>query len=103
MGERSASGGADVVIADVEEPAATAEDLETDAIGVETDVTETGDVEHLIERTVDEFGTIDVLVNNAAIYAPLVPKRERSFDEIPIDEWRDVLEVNTTGVFICCQ
>lgn len=103
MARRFATKGAHVVIADLEGATEVAESLETDSIGIETDVTESDNVEGLADRTVDRFDTIDVLVNNAAIYAPLVPKRDRSFDEIPIDEWRNVLEVNTTGVFICCQ
>jgi len=41
-------------------------------------------------------------VNNAAVYSPLVTERDRSFDEIPIEEWRSVLDVNLTGAFICC-
>jgi len=107
IGERTArrfaSEGANVVVADVEDPAATAADLATESTGVETDVTDPDDVAALAERANEEFGSIDVLVNNAAIYAPLVPERDRSYDEIPVDEWREVLDVNTTGVFICCQ
>jgi len=107
IGERTAhrfaSKGANVVVADVEDPGATAADLATESIGVETDVTEPDEVAALAERANEAFGSIDVLVNNAAIYAPLVPERDRSYDEIPVDEWREVIDVNTTGVFICCQ
>lgn len=103
IAHRFASQGAHVVVADVESPASVAADLETESIGVETDVTEPDDVAALAARADDEFGSIDVLVNNAAIYGPLVTERDRSFDEIPIDEWREVIDVNTTGVFICCQ
>lgn len=103
MAERFASGGADVVIADVEGAGEAAAELSTAAIGVQTDVTERGDVERLATETIDRFGSIDVLVNNAAIYGPLVPKRDRRYDEIPVDEWRDVIDVNTTGMFICCK
>ncbi|RQG94859.1 SDR family NAD(P)-dependent oxidoreductase [Natrarchaeobius chitinivorans] len=103
MAERFAGHGAQIAIADVENASQAASELETDAIGVETDVTEEDDVAALREETLDAFGSIDVLVNNAAIYAPLVTQRDRSFDEIPVDEWRSVLDVNTTGTFICCQ
>jgi 3-oxoacyl-[acyl-carrier protein] reductase len=103
MAHRFASQGANVAIADVEDAAETAAALETESIGAETDVTEPDDVAALAERANERFGSIDVLVNNAAIYAPLVTRRDRSYDEIPVDEWREVLEVNTTGVFICCQ
>lgn len=103
MARRFASAGANVTVADIEHAADVADSLETESIGVETDVTDPDDVEQMVEHTVEQFETIDVLVNNAAIYAPLVTKRDRSFDEIPIDEWREVLDVNTTGVFVCCQ
>jgi NAD(P)-dependent dehydrogenase (short-subunit alcohol dehydrogenase family) len=101
--ERFASNGADVVVADVDGASETAEDLPTDALGVETDVTDRADVADLASETLERFGSIDVLVNNAAIYAPLVTERDRRYDEIPVEEWRDVLDVNTTGVFICCR
>jgi 3-oxoacyl-[acyl-carrier protein] reductase len=103
MASRFASEGGHVVVADVKGAAETAADLETESLGMEVDVTEPDQVAAMAERADEEFGSIDVLVNNAAIYAPLVTKRDRSYDEIPIDEWRDVVEVNTTGVFICCQ
>ncbi|MEF8852430.1 MAG: SDR family oxidoreductase [Haloarculaceae archaeon] len=103
IAHRFASEGAHVAVADVESPAETADELETESIGRETDVTEPDEVAALAERANEAFGSIDVLVNNAAIYAPLVTERDRSFTEIPIDEWREVLDVNTTGVFVCCQ
>lgn len=103
MAERFASGGADIVIADIDGAAEAADDLPTSALGLETDVTNQTDVEHLASETIDRFGGIDILVNNAAIYGPLVPKRDRRYDEIPVEEWREVLEVNTTGMFICCR
>jgi len=103
MAERFASGGADIVVADIEGAEEAAEDLSASALGVKTDITDPDDVEHLATETIDRFGSIDVLVNNAAIYGPLVPKRDRRYDEIPVDEWREVLDVNTTGMFICCQ
>jgi 3-oxoacyl-[acyl-carrier protein] reductase len=101
--ERFASHGANVVVADVDAAADTAERLPTDSVGVETDVTDAEAVRSLAEAAVERFDTIDVLVNNAAIYAPLVAERDRRYDEIPVDEWRQVLDVNTTGVFVCCK
>lgn len=43
--------------------------------------------------------TVDALINNAGYYSPLVTDKKR-FDEISLDEWRRVMDVNTTGVFI---
>ncbi len=103
MVKRFASNGANVVIADIENAESTAAELDTPALGVETDITDHEAVSRLAEETMNQFGTIDVLVNNAAVYEPLVTKRDRRYDEIPVDEWRNVLDVNTTGVFICCK
>ncbi len=103
IAKRFADNGATVVIADIDDAEATAEAISHDAIGLQTDVTSSQDVEELVTRTREECGSIDILVNNAAIYAPLIPKRDRRYDEIPVDEWRDVIDVNTTGMFICCK
>lgn len=103
MAERFDSHGAHVAIADIENAASVAADLETRSIGVETDVTDETDVAAFVDEVTDEFDTIDVLINNAAVYEPLLEGRDRRFDEIPVDEWRSVLDVNTTGVFICCK
>ncbi len=103
MARRFGSNGANVVIADIENAESTAAELDAPALGVETDITDSEAVSRLADKTIDRFGTIDVLVNNAAVYEPLVTKRDRRYDEIPVDEWRNVLEVNTTGVFICCK
>lgn len=103
MAQHFAERGAHVIVGDVEGAEETADALPTDGLGVGMDVTDPDEVQAAVDAAVDSFGGIDVLVNNAAIYAPLVPKRDRRFDEIPIDEWRQVLDVNTTGVFVCCQ
>lgn len=103
MAEYFAARGANIAVGDIEGAPETADTVDAPAVGRKMDVTEPDDVAAMVETTVDEFDEIDVLINNAAIYGPLVTKRDRRFDEIPIDEWRQVLEVNTTGVFICCQ
>jgi NAD(P)-dependent dehydrogenase (short-subunit alcohol dehydrogenase family) len=67
------------------------------ATAVECDVTAREDVEALITTTVDEFGDIDVLVNNVGggITSP--------FDSLTTDEWDETLETNLAGTFHCCQ
>lgn len=57
-----------------------------------------GSVERAVTATIDRFGTIDGLVNNAAIVGPTVPVWE-----YPIDAWDRILAVNLTGVFYCCR
>ena len=78
--------GARVVVADVADAAAAAEKLDASgrALGVRTDVSDADSVRAMVDAAVGRFGRIDVLVNNAALFAALKPRR---FDEIPEAEW----------------
>ena len=95
--------GADVVVTDVlderEETVAEIEDGDAagEAIAFEMDVTDREAVDRAVEATLDEFGRIDVLVNNAGIF----PMYE--LDEITVEEWQRVIDVNLTGAFHCTQ
>lgn len=72
------------------------EDLGEDrALAVETDVSDESDVVQAIEATIEEFGGLDVLVNNAAIAGPTSP-----VEEVSIEEWEQTLNVNLTGAFL---
>jgi len=66
-------------------------------IGCTLDVTDRSSVESLVARTIDEFGKIDVLVNNAGmnIRSPIA--------EITDEDWNQIQQVNVTGVFYCCR
>jgi NAD(P)-dependent dehydrogenase (short-subunit alcohol dehydrogenase family) len=63
-----------------------------------TDVTDPASVVELFERTRRAFGRLDVLFNNAGMSAPAVPLEDLTFDQ-----WRKVVDVNLTGVFLCTQ
>ena len=52
------------------------------------------------ERAMVEFGRIDVLVNNAALYGSLKAGR---FETLPEDEWDDCMDVNVNGIWRCCK
>jgi NAD(P)-dependent dehydrogenase (short-subunit alcohol dehydrogenase family) len=69
-------------------------------VGVPTDVSDAASVRALISTTVARFGRIDVLVNNAAVFATLRPQ---PFDEIPEAEWDRVMAVNVKGVWNCAR
>lgn len=99
---RFAQEGARVVIADVNEETATrtAGEIGDAALAVRTDVTDPASAGAAVDAAVERFGRVDVLINNASIFATL---RMRPFWEIPLDEWQAVLHVNLTGVFVCCQ
>ena len=100
-----AAAGAAVVLADLDESAAlaAAADLRThgaQAIGVELDVTSAESAEAMARRVVDEFGGIDILVNNAALMAEIP---QVSLLEFPLDWWERVLRVNLTGALLCTR
>jgi NAD(P)-dependent dehydrogenase (short-subunit alcohol dehydrogenase family) len=65
---------------------------------VRADVSDAGSVRAMVEAALARFGRIDVLVNNAAVFATLKPQ---PFDEIPDAEWDRVMAVNVKGVWNC--
>lgn len=67
-------------------------------LAIQTDVSDPDSTKAMAARTVEEFGRIDVLINNAAVFAALP---QRPFDEIPFDEWNLVMQVNITGSYLC--
>jgi NAD(P)-dependent dehydrogenase (short-subunit alcohol dehydrogenase family) len=79
--------GATVVVADLRPP----ED------GIEADVSSEHDVARMIEESLARHGRIDILVNNAGLYATLPM---RPFTEIPLEEWRQVMDVNVASMFL---
>ncbi len=94
--------GATIVACDVNQPAAEATAREVEKLGVSslavrTDVSQAEQVAQLVERTLSLSGKIDILVNAAGIW-PRHP-----FLEVSEAEWRQVLDVNLTGTFLCCQ
>lgn len=104
---RFAEEGAQVVIADIDEQAG-----ESVAAGLcemgwsgwarATDVRNYQSIEGLVGETLNRFGRIDVLLNNAAIY--VTEKLWHGLvEELPLEEWDRVLEVNLKGVFMCCR
>jgi NAD(P)-dependent dehydrogenase (short-subunit alcohol dehydrogenase family) len=94
--------GARVVVADIADPVAAAEKLGAAdrVLGVATDVSVPDSVAAMVDAAVARFGRIDVLVNNAAIFAALKP---RPFEEISEAEWDRVMAVNVKGVWNCTR
>jgi NAD(P)-dependent dehydrogenase (short-subunit alcohol dehydrogenase family) len=94
-----AAEGARIVVADLrgaEEAAARYHD----GVGLAVDVADEDDVARLVDATVDRCGALDVLVNNAGLYASL---EMRAFTEIPLEEWRTVMDVNVASMFLTCR
>ncbi len=71
-----------------------------EAIGVPADVTDMAACEKMVAETVSAFGSADILVTNAAIFAEI---ERRGFEEIDGDEWDRLMAVNTRGVFNCIK
>jgi len=94
--------GARVTIADIVDPTAAVAQLGAfDAVlGFQTDVSSQASVAEMVRRTMERFGRIDVLVNNAALFAPLSPQ---AWDKIPEAEWDRVMAVNVKGMWLCCK
>jgi NAD(P)-dependent dehydrogenase (short-subunit alcohol dehydrogenase family) len=75
--------------------AGEAESAGAEVLALAADVSRSADIERLVGTTVERFGRIDVLVNNAGVLGPRVP-----IEEYPEDEWRRVIDANLTGLFL---
>ena len=75
-------------------------DLNPPEGGIRADVASEEDVSRMVDETLERHGRIDVLVNNAGLYASL---EMRAFTEIPLDEWNRVMEVNVASMFLTCR
>jgi NAD(P)-dependent dehydrogenase (short-subunit alcohol dehydrogenase family) len=82
--------GAEVVVVDLEPPEG----------GIRADVSSEDDVARMVEEALERNGRVDILVNNAGLYASL---EMRAFTEIPLEEWRQVMDVNVASMFLTCR
>ena len=103
---RLAEEGARIVVADIlaEQAAATAVEIRAgggEAIGIRVDVADEASVEGMARQTIDAYGRIDVLVNNAALFVALLPKKK--FHQVTVEEWDRTMAVNVKGIFLCCK
>ncbi|WP_137289618.1 SDR family NAD(P)-dependent oxidoreductase [Natronorubrum halophilum] len=102
IANRFAENGDNVVICsrsldDCEEVVEEFEENGGSAHAVEVDVSDRSSVQRLIDETVDQFGRLDVLVNNAGINI------RGPAEEMAPEDWQQVVDVNLTGVFFCAQ
>jgi NAD(P)-dependent dehydrogenase (short-subunit alcohol dehydrogenase family) len=80
------------------ETAAEAGDAGQRALAVPADVADPDSVRALFAKTKETFGRLDLLFNNAGINVPAVP-----LEDLTIEQWRSVININLTGVFLCTQ
>jgi NAD(P)-dependent dehydrogenase (short-subunit alcohol dehydrogenase family) len=99
IAEGLSAAGARIVVADLQGAEAAAASF-PEGVGVTADVANEDDVQRLVEEVVERCGTVDILVNNAGLYASL---EMRPFDQIPLGEWRQVMDVNVASMFLTCR
>jgi len=100
-----AAEGARLMIADIADGKEVAAELSrqygaNSAASSVTDVSDEGAVNALVAKTLERFGKIDILVNNAALFAPL---QEQKFTEIDVALWDRVMAINVRGVFLMAK
>jgi NAD(P)-dependent dehydrogenase (short-subunit alcohol dehydrogenase family) len=94
-----AAEGARIVVADLAGAEKAAKSF-PGGVGISADVADERHVQRLADKVVERCGTIDILVNNAGLYASL---EMRPFEQIPLDEWRRVMDVNVASMFLMCR
>lgn len=97
-----AEAGANVVVAsrtqaNLDKVVAKIKAMGREAIAVATDICIPEQVDNMVKQTVDRFGRIDIMVNNAGGGLSSFPPPE----EIPLDEWNAIVTLNLTGTFLC--
>jgi NAD(P)-dependent dehydrogenase (short-subunit alcohol dehydrogenase family) len=80
------------------ETVARAGSSEDSVLVIPTDVSDPAAVANLFTRTRETWGRVDVLFNNAGMFGPPAP-----LEELAVDRWREVVDVNLTGCFLCAQ
>jgi 3-oxoacyl-[acyl-carrier protein] reductase len=104
---RLADEGANVVIADLDEAGAAevAAEIESaggDALGVQCDVSDEESIAAAVNATVERYGKIDILINNAGMFS-VVPMSRVGFEDISREEWTKMMDVNVTGTWLACK
>ncbi len=98
-----AAEGAKVIIADRDDGGAVVEEIRVsggEAIDIPTDVSQEDATLEMVAKTVEAFGKLDILINNAAIFTAV---ERKNFDEIPVEEWDLMHSVNVKGTWLCCR
>ncbi|MBM4299663.1 MAG: SDR family oxidoreductase [Deltaproteobacteria bacterium] len=105
-----ADAGARVVIADIDKTAADAAAAEIGCVGaihksplpLHVDVSDEDATKRMAAVTLERFGRIDVLINNAAVFS-VVPMNRGRIESIDPEEWDRLMAVNLRGLFFCCR
>ena len=100
---RLARDGSDIVIVDIERELAQKVLKEIQLMGrkslfFEVDVSRWDQVEAMVDRVLQDFNKVDILINNAGIVGPVIPVWEYR-----VEDWDRVMEINMKGTFLCCK
>jgi len=103
IARRLAHGGLRVAIADLDYATAQQEVAALhargeEALAVQADVTRPESVQAMVDAVIKAWGQLDVLVNNAGIAGRSAP-----IQDLSLEEWQQVIDVDLTGVFLCCR
>ncbi|MFB0535478.1 MAG: SDR family NAD(P)-dependent oxidoreductase, partial [Anaerolineae bacterium] len=95
--------GANVIVAartvtEIERVAREIQALGRRALAIQTDVSDAAAVKAMVGETVDQFGTVDILVNCAGVIGPI-----GLVSQIDAEGWEKTISTNLTGTFLCCQ
>ena len=97
-----AKSGAALVLSDIQSPEETIPAVQGTGgrwIAVQTDIADESQVEELAAKAASEYGKVDILVNNAGVsqlsYTPS--------EDLPLEEWDNIIRINLTGTFLCCK
>ena len=91
--------GARIVVVDLDRAEEAAAAF-SDGVAITADVSSEEDTARMVQEALERCGSIDILVNNAGLYASLAM---RPFTEIPLEEWRRVMDVNVASMFLACR
>lgn len=102
MAKGLAEAGADIAIADTklelaQQSAKELRQLNVDSLAIKTDVSQAREVHQMVSEVVDEWGRVDILLNDAGIC------RNAPAEEMSEEDWDDVIDTNLKGVFLCCR
>ncbi|HEY1296710.1 MAG TPA: glucose 1-dehydrogenase [Chloroflexota bacterium] len=96
-----AAEGARVMVADINQAGAQQVAHDIGAASIRVDVADEQSVQAMIDATLQAFGRVDALINNAAIFTELMPRK--SFDAISVEDWDRVMSVNVRGCWLCAR
>ena len=83
---------------EIEKVAASVADMGGEALAIPTDIASPQSVDAMVKATLDRYGTVDILINNAAI-----PGKDALVEDATLEQWEQAIKVDLFGTFNCCH